>query len=1850
MVVANDYKKWCPILGLLSVGVLAFGLALRGAPASDDTSANAERAKPVREREVAASSAPTPAASATVVHVDDVVLPTADVEAPKKYRPGALEKRKPRAPFHMRVKSRMGYAPTPIPIGRTTAAVGDPCSCDSDCASLTTDGGCQLAQCIRADNDLGADNDDGTCQVITQDPETRCETDGNPCTIGRCTADGTCDDGPSMASPCPKECTGSGADVGQNCSVDSQCTSDGTVCDNKPRVTCVVDDNGTPGDTSDDRANCRVDGADDQFGRCCDASGNGTYTTQADCPAGSQWLELTDPDDELHMPVRCPGYSSGIVAGNTANDANVIYPIVPPPRQCSMHPPTDNFGALCEVDADCAHRCTGDNLTICQSNADCDAAQGGPGGTCGPDVCISALDADVTDPPDGGRCPGNYMIGDDYLLDIPAGKALRLQEIRFRGGVELQHEVIWFDFYDNSSWRCQGGADHGNSCSAFGDAECSSGKCRPVRAGSTGVRLAQGGIFTYTIERDCDPNCDPTQWCTGGDFDQCECLPRGEGCIADPPFVIPRDGWMVMRAGRETLTSFGPDDLNGSWVPVDLPPSRAGIEVGTNNPEWMWVDDGPKGATDAAPLPSGARVLAFELVGRVIDAPIGSCCDARTGDCQDTQEWDCRFCSGQGAEGQIRKVCDRGGGNWSGIDRDCPDRADECLRSDWGGPRTKDDFDAPTCHGGVNDGAPCVDSVTDCGAPGICYGGQRCGLPDTPCSGGACCSTDGTCASSETMVPADCPDSHCRKNPTLVCVDDAGCQIGPNDFGPCVPDWLGFGTDCGTNCCPQPVDAFGECCRDEYRCTGGVGVACDPADPPSWPPDCGGCELACPGPIIMDIPVPPLIPPGQATVVDFTSDSRAAMDNPADACAGTFNDGWFMSFHVSECANVTWTFCCTDPQLQLVSTVLVEGCPCSGPTTLILPNDGRSGYGDGCGNGRCCADGNYSVQWTVRAGTYHYTQVAGTYCEQTAFGCVTASDCPPGERCISWKMPFQGHLYIEPCSPAACCTGDVCTFAPKFDCEDAGGDWLGDLIPNPIADCAFAPCSDGACCLPDGSCDDQGGNRIDPTSCAALNGDYHGGVTCANQPCAVCDFEDQAHCQLDTGIYIFPSDRNQGVRAADDFRPQDSPIRRVCFNFGFITEDPPPECSDDPPRDAFEIHFYEDAFGVPGTRLVDSPGPVNVDRAEPIPSFRTWNFSAPVGGATGVAVTPGECYWIEITGGGDAHCSTLWTHSVDGNNYRMRDDNASYGYEDIRDSDVVFCIDAGIVVPTQPGINGGCGNIPVACCMRDQTCVQTGFRECSDLAGYGIPYGTCGVTPCPFPQNDLCHIEETPSNPDRPPTGAFEICTGDPAHPELGSWTYYDGSDANNRLGQCAAWPGDAGFGEICHPLAQDCGDPPNDPPGSNPCFPHQFEAYECYATTDNRLAGTDGPDAGGDCSSSGPTSMQADVWYKVTAPCRGEAVITMCGAPSEYDAMLAVFGDHSANPRCPTTGGDNGDLLVCNDDYCTGSGTVSGVQWTTSEGGVYILRMGGWSADGTVIDAGQGISEMHVGFLCDEPILFNPPGVPSNPAHQATKHRYISIDATTNLPQQVALKVRVAEMRRCTGDPRRSCLVDADCRKACQNDLDAFCGSSAQCGGDPCIETGPCVDMAPTNPPLSWFVQAPVQAPSGGDCRIGCGPEDWMARLGPTPHVEDWAPYATLHIGDCQIVPCVTYEVLACDSLDPSICGDPLTIATQVMPFQTPRNYGDVAGPVTPTLEFTPPDGFMNVVDIQAWQLTNQNWGTPNKPQTHPTWVDLHGGGTGIPPNYIINVTDLNALKFTQTPAWPWPNSLGGLDPQDCP
>lgn len=765
---------------------------------------------------------------------------------------------------------------------------------------------------------------------------------------------------------------------------------------------------------------------------------------------------------------------------------------------------------------------------------------------------------------------------------------------------------------------------------------------------------------------------------------------------------------------------------------------------------------------------------------------------------------------------------------------------------------------------------------------------------------------------------------------------------------------------------------------------------------------------------------------------------------------------------------------------------------------------------------------------------------------------------------------------------------------------------------------------------------------VESDSAAALN----------NNPCTICAFEGDTNCQLDTGQFILPSDRSIGVRRADDFRASGSSISRVCFEFAFLDANGL-DCLGEPPDDDFEVRFYEDDFGKPGPELPDSPGASFAVDASAQQDTNQSCYTGPVDPP--VQVNPDDCYWIEITGLGD-ECNTYWVESRDGNAYGYADDDLNYEYLDIDTRDVSFCIDSGIVPQSSggSGTDGGCGDIPVACCRKDQSCDEVAVSECvcrpstesaicdERYAGeFFYPYHTCPgnggpleLTACPVPPNDVCDTDG-----DGTPDGAIDLSA--PGRPCFDLQPDPDVGICNNPN---SGNPNTIPLGTTCSQQADDCYD-------NSACLPWlhesgvQLDSYRCLAFSDNRLATTDGPPAAGFCEGSGADSFQADVWFTIDAPCEGLMTIDLCNSIyGWYDSMLAVFGDHSESPMCP--GASNDDLLICDDDYCPCSGTTSGVQTQVFRGGTYLIRVGGWSDAGTAPDAGQSVVGLDIGFHCAAASALR---VSADPLHQTPKHRYLSIDTTTNGPDEVALQVRLASMKRCSDDPERACVDRAECGPGvCFLDPETPCFDDGDCIGA-CVNLPTCDEHGDVG--STWWVQAPQTEPLG--CLPGpCAPDDQFAGVDSTPHFQTW-DVSTLHVGDCEIAPAATYEIRACLPPDGLVCGDPLVVATTLQPFISPGfrgNYGDVAGTVdTGTDNFTAPDEIANVVDVTAYVLTSQNYGTANLPQVHPTWVDLTGLGTGNPPNYILNISDLGQiLKALQGAKWT--DDPGNLNPGSCP
>jgi len=822
-----------------------------------------------------------------------------------------------------------------------------------------------------------------------------------------------------------------------------------------------------------------------------------------------------------------------------------------------------------------------------------------------------------------------------------------------------------------------------------------------------------------------------------------------------------------------------------------------------------------------------------------------------------------------------------------------------------------------------------------------------------------------------------------------------------------------------------------------------------------------------------------------------------------------------------------------------------------------------------------------------------------------------------------------------------------------------------------------------ACCLIDES-DDNNGDRMTCEECKAL-GDfypYHGGLMCVQVDCSVCPFEDAQHGQGASTEFIFVADRAFGIMVADDFTPAASGLlSRVCYQHAYV-----PllggECSDEPADDSLEIHFYEDNFGLPGTELTDSPGlDVEWDSRSSQPGYRTWRYSAPIDPP--VQVEFGECYWLSIMGRGRPDCTVHWTESRDGNNYRMHDNDGIWGYEDLRQSDYSWWVDIGIVQAVTPWVDGGCGDIEVACCRRDRSCLEGLLSEC--LADNGIffpidadpnaPLHSCVDVTCPGPLNDNCEdaIPICQSVCTYPVANEDCIGAGDPAACCTGA-----GSGTCNRLSSrwtcntdddcpdpdvCLPWDTDPdnGFcvnddllpdGPVCSRSAADCYD------GSS-CRPVvNAEVMRCFANKDNRLATTDGPSAGGACFASGENSFQADIWHRIDAPCTGIVVIDECRSQLTYDGMLAVFGDRTpeyADTACPIT--TNDDLLMCNDDFCPGSAVLSGVQANVVRNATYLLRSGGWSGSGSIHDASQGRATMNIGMIC---LSVPPPGpcvgVPEDPEHQARKNRYISMDLTTNMPYSVAYEITVAEMNRCTVDQRRVCLPSAPagdpdaCPNICNGNHDLQCSDDEMCGGfAPCIPSGPCGGTSDVGTVLG-YIGEPTYAAGA------CFPNDdcdgqYFADVVSAPVYRIWTE-ETVHVTGCEISPAIVYEIRAVDQLGGSDC-EPFLIGTVGKPSGV--HYGDVAGPVTAGA-FGPPDGFVSVIDVSCYLITNQGRRGSTVP-AHTTWVDLHGDADetcdpGVPcvvPQGILNVSDLSRIKFgfigktyVETP--------GQMAPGDCP
>ncbi|UCE62103.1 MAG: hypothetical protein JSU63_10410 [Phycisphaerales bacterium] len=194
-------------------------------------------------------------------------------------------------------------------------------------------------------------------------------------------------------------------------------------------------------------------------------------------------------------------------------------------------------------------------------------------------------------------------------------------------------------------------------------------------------------------------------------------------------------------------------------------------------------------------------------------------------------------------------------------------------------------------------------------------------------------------------------------------------------------------------------------------------------------------------------------------------------------------------------------------------------------------------------------------------------------------------------------------------------------------------------------------------------------------------------------------------------------------------------------------------------------------------------------------------------------------------------------------------------------------------------------------------------------------------------------------------------------------------------------------------------------------------------------------------------------------------------------------------------------------------------------------------------------------------------------------------------------------------------------------------------------------VSFAPTNYPT--IVAYRVELTQSEEFPDSAGVLGWVGQpdVNDVSRFED-APYyaadwpSVVHLGDCEVIPLATYRVSA--TTDAVVFSEPLDVSTIHRPGVW--FYGDVVGDSTgdlpPLQGFTGPNGVVNVTDVQAYQLTAQG---PMSPSAETTWIDLHGLGDGSPPNFMLNISDLQQILLGLEGA-EYGNGAEHPDPADCP
>jgi len=275
-------------------------------------------------------------------------------------------------------------------------------------------------------------------------------------------------------------------------------------------------------------------------------------------------------------------------------------------------------------------------------------------------------------------------------------------------------------------------------------------------------------------------------------------------------------------------------------------------------------------------------------------------------------------------------------------------------------------------------------------------------------------------------------------------------------------------------------------------------------------------------------------------------------------------------------------------------------------------------------------------------------------------------------------------------------------------------------------------------------------------------------------------------------------------------------------------------------------------------------------------------------------------------------------------------------------------------------------------CMATATTYYVAVREyaagdyiCSPTAAGSVSGACCGAgdpPTCVDVAND--YVDCKPDNLFIPRLTCAEVAT------TLGGCPVPANDECSNATRVCANLAPDPGLGRCCSPDECDfvppsiCFIDTQDCNNSEPCTPNTGDVYRCAVVTDNRLALTDGPPSSFVDAVTGVDPFQGDVWLQYVAPCDGALTIENCDSTS-YDSVIEIYGGNQAGAdcQCPL---DSSTSLASDDDGCGKAGAGSSLYFPcATANSCFLIRVGGYSPDGTAAGAPRGATRIRIGMIC---------------------------------------------------------------------------------------------------------------------------------------------------------------------------------------------------------------------------------------------------------------------------------------------